>query len=169
MNVIMYALATTASAMAQEASWRVEPDAFGPARIGMTQKELETALDQRLKAVYPYVEKKRTCYYLYFRRQTAGVSFMMLQDRLARINVINTKQVSTAAGAKVGDSERRIKMLYGDALTITPHYYIRPKGHYLTVLSEDRRHGIQFESDGTRVVSYSSGARNTLKLVEGCS
>lgn len=167
--VVLCLLVVGHAASAQDRSWRVGLGAFGPVRIGMTQSEVEAAVGGRLKAVYPDAASKRACYYLYFPRQSSGVTFMMMNRRLARIGVADTQKVATSAGAKIGDSEESVKTLYANRLTVTPHYYIRPAGHYLTVVSKDRRHAIRFETDGEKVVSYSTGTPSAVRLVEGCS
>ena len=76
---------------------------------------------------------------------------------------------ATTAGAKIGDSEERVKTLYANRVTVTPHYYIQPEGHYLTIVSKDGRHAIRFETDGKKVLTYSAGKLNAVRLVEGCS
>ena len=78
--------------------------------------------------------------------------------------------VATREGARVGDSEARIKSLYGSAVRVEPHKYTGPTGHYLTVTpANDTRHLIVFETDGERVTMFRVGRKPEVSYVEGCS
>ena len=95
-----------------------------------------------------------------------GIIFMLIDGKIARVDVEN-KFTATAEGARVGDSESRIKRLYPGRVRITAHAYI--EGHYLTVIAPDRKHGFVFETDGRRVTQYRAGSRVAIRYVEGCS
>jgi hypothetical protein len=98
-----------------------------------------------------------------------GVSAMVVKRRVVRIDV-DTGLVTTEDGAKIGDSEDRIKSIYGDELVIEPHKYIEA-GHYLTVMGDSASAGkaIVFETDGKNVTMFRSGRLPEVKWVEGCS
>jgi hypothetical protein len=97
-----------------------------------------------------------------------GVSVMVVKRKVARIDV-DTGLVTTEDGAKIGDSEDRIKSIYGDELEILPHKYIEG-GHYLTVMGDSASAGkaIVFETDGQKVTMFRSGRVPEVKWVEGC-
>jgi hypothetical protein len=95
-----------------------------------------------------------------------GISFMVIDGRIARVDVENPFTV-TAEGARVGDSEARIKRLYSGRVRVTRHAYI--EGHYLTIIAPDRKHGIVFETDGAKVTQYRAGRLIAIRYVEGCS
>lgn len=97
-----------------------------------------------------------------------GVSAMVVNGRIARIDV-DTGAVTTDDGAKIGDSEDRIRSIYGDEVQVEPHKYIEG-GHYMTVMGDSASAGkaIVFETDGKRVTMFRAGRLPEVKWVEGC-
>ncbi len=98
-----------------------------------------------------------------------GVSVMVVKGKIARIDV-DTGSVTTEDGAKIGDTEDRIKSIYGDEVKVEPHKYIEG-GHYMTVVGDSASAGkaIVFETDGKRVTMFRGGRLPEVKWVEGCS
>jgi len=93
----------------------------------------------------------------------------MSARRIGRVDV-DSGAVATSTGARIGDSEDRIKSLYPNRVTVSPHEYT--DGHYLTVESgseADSLYRIIFETDGKRVLNYRAGTRPSVEYVEGCS
>jgi len=98
----------------------------------------------------------------------AGVNVMVEGGKIVRVEV-RRGDVATSAGARIGDSEERIKTLYPNA-SASPHKYT-PGGHYLTVgpaSGADSAFRIIFETDGKRVTTYRAGTRPQVEYVEGC-
>jgi len=97
-----------------------------------------------------------------------GVSVMVVKGKVARIDV-DTGAVTTDDGAKIGDSEDRIKSIYGDELQVGPHKY-NPGWHYMTVMGDSASAGkaIVFETDGKKVTMFRAGRLPEVKWVEGC-
>jgi len=97
-----------------------------------------------------------------------GVSVMIVQGKVARIDV-DTGAVTTDDGAKIGDSEDRVKSIYGDDVQVEPHKY-NPGWHYMTVMGDSASAGkaIVFETDGKRVTMFRAGRLPEVKWVEGC-
>ena len=109
------------------------------------------------------------CDYLVWRGGPAGVQVMFDEHRIARVDV-DTTSIATAAGARVGDDEARIKRLYPGRVKVTPHKY--EDGHYLTVTptaAADRKFRIVFETARGRVTRYRAGMMPSVEYVEGCS
>jgi hypothetical protein len=92
-----------------------------------------------------------------------GTWVMWNSGSIARVDVYS-ESVATAAGARVGDSEKRIMELY-------PQVKIAQrkdtKGHYLTV-SLENAHQIVFETDGKRVIHYRAGRKPEVEWAKGC-
>ena len=97
-----------------------------------------------------------------------GVSVMVVKGKVARIDV-DTGAVTTDDGAKIGDTEDRLKTIYGDDLQVAPHKY-NPGWHYLTVMGDSASAGkaIVFETDGKKVTMFRAGRLPEVKWVEGC-
>jgi hypothetical protein len=98
-----------------------------------------------------------------------GVSVMVVKGKVARIDV-DTGSVTTEDGARIGDTEDRIKSIYGDEVQVELHKYIEA-GHYMTVLGDSASAGkaLVFETDGKRVTMFRGGRLPEVKWVEGCS
>jgi hypothetical protein len=80
---------------------------------------------------------------------------------------VRSGTIPTAAGARIGDTEARIKSLYEGRVTTTPHKYVKG-GHYLTVTPADTSYRIVFETNGKKVTSFRSGRVPEVEQVEGC-
>ena len=91
---------------------------------------------------------------------------MMMEGRLARIDE-REPGIKTASGIQVGDTEAQARKAYGTRLKVTSHKYVE-KGRYLTVMSNDGRRGIRFESADGKITSYYAGRDQAIQLVEGC-
>ncbi len=90
--------------------------------------------------------------------------------RIARVSVWQSRQITTLSGAKIGDSEARIRSLY-PGIQVTPHTYVR-QGHYLTFVPKDagdRNYRVVFETDGQKVTRFHAGKLPEVEFVEGCS
>ena len=99
-----------------------------------------------------------------------GVSVMVVKGKIARIDV-DTGSVTTEDGVKIGDTEDRIKSIYGDEVKLEPHKYIEG-GHYMTVVGDSASaagRALVFETDGKRVTMFRGGRLPEVKWVEGCS
>lgn len=142
--------------------WTIRDDSVGPVKIGMTLAQLRTTLHQKL----PKEDSgSDNCFYV----SASGhdhVGFMMIDDHLARIDV-DAPGIFTATGLQVGDSEAKVRKVYGAKLQVTAHQYI-DTGHYLTVRSDDRRYGVRFETDSGKITTFYAGTYEAIQYVEGC-
>jgi hypothetical protein len=141
-------------------------DGLGQIQIGMT---LDDAVNMGLLNENPNM--KTACDFVYPAVGAGipdGVSVMVVKGMIVRIDV-DTGSVTTDEGAKIGDTEDRIKSLYGDDLKIEPHKYIEG-GHYMTVAGDSASAGkaLLFETDGKRVTSFRGGRLPEVKWLEGC-
>lgn len=140
---------------------------IGAVKIGMTVPQATKAAGTKLAGDRP----NENCYYLKPQGEPKEIGFMVTKGRISRIDVRNKSKITTLAGAKVGDSEARIKSLYPKQIQVTPHKYV-PGGHYLTFTPKnaaDKNYRIVFETDGKRVTDFRSGKLPEVELVEGCS
>jgi hypothetical protein len=141
-------------------------DGLGQIQIGMT---LDEAVNMGLLNERP--DLKPACDYV-FPAVGAGVPFgvnvMVVKGKIARIDV-DTGTVTTEDGAKIGDTEDRIRSIYGDELKVTPDKYI-PGGHNMTVMGDSASAGkaMVFVTDGQRVTMFRAGRLPEVEWVEGC-
>jgi hypothetical protein len=142
-------------------------DGLGPIQVGMN---LADAVNMGVLNENPTM--KKDCDFV-FPAVGAGVpdniGVMIVKGKVARIDV-DTGSVTTDDGAKIGDSEDRIKSIYNGDLRIEPHKFIKD-GHYMTVMGDSASAGraIVFETDGKRVTNFRAGRLPEVKWVEGCS
>ncbi len=140
-------------------------DRFGPVKIGMTASQAAKILGVRVTRDPGY--EGGTCYYTSPKRGFKDIAFMMNGRRIARID-IHSKEYRTDRGAKIGDSEARIKRLYKGMFKVYQHKYV-DNAHYIEVEMKGGTHSIIFETDGKRVVTYRVGKPEQVGYVEGCS
>jgi hypothetical protein len=142
-------------------------DGLGQIQVGMT---LDEAVSLGLLSENPTMNAK--CDYVFPAVGAGipeGVSVMVVRGKIARIDV-DTGAVTTEEGARIGDTEDKIKTIYGDDLQIQPHKYITG-GHYMIVPGDSASAGkaIVFETDGQRVTMFRGGRQPEVQWVEGCS
>jgi hypothetical protein len=141
-------------------------DGLGQLQIGMTLTE---AVNMGLLNERP--DLKSACDFVFPAVGAGipdGVGVMVVKGKVARIDV-DTGAVTTEEGAKIGDTEARIKTIYGDDLQVRPHKYT--DGHYMIVKGDSASAGkeIVFETDGQKVTMFRAGRLPEVEWVEGCS
>ena len=158
--------ATKAGAGDTLSSITVNEDGLGQIQIGMT---LDDAVSQGLLNRNPSMNSE--CDYAYPAVGSGlpdDVGFMVVKGKIVRVDV-DTGAVTTDDGAKIGDSEDRLRTIYGDELQESPHKY-NPGWHYMTVMGDSASQGkaIVFETDGKKVTRYRAGQLPQVQWVEGC-
>jgi hypothetical protein len=158
---------------------KVTINGIGAVKAGMSLPEAAAAANNRL---YISPSAGDGCYYIQGEGDLKDISFMVTKDDvksrqkyvtsdvIARVD-IDDPRVTTISGAKIGDTEARIKSLYPGQIKVTPHNYVQ-NGHYLTLIpkdSADKNYRLVFETDGKRVTRFRSGKLPEVEFVEGCS
>lgn len=147
----------------QAGEWDITPEGIGALKAGMSLDEAKIVMHGNL--VVP--AKLEECDYVSFRNAPAGLAAMVEKGEISRVEVRNGT-VATAEGARIGDTEEKVKSLYPGIVTVRPHKYT--DGHYLVVTPKDAgENRIVFETDGKKVTRYQSGRRPAVEYVEGCS
>ncbi len=146
-------------------SFTIAPDSYGPLRVGMTVAQAASALGGGFAAPKGY---SGGCEYAVLVKAPSGLAVMLNEGKIARFE-IRRGGIKTTEGARIGDSETRIKSLYAGRVTSTPHKYVTG-GHYLTVVppGSDTGNRIVFETNGTKVTEYRSGKTPEVEQVERC-
>ena len=98
-----------------------------------------------------------------------GVALMIVHDTLVRIDV-DSGAIATTWGDRIGDTESQILARHPGQMTVEPHKYTGPEGHYLVLSDSSKpRNRIIFETDGRRVLRYRAGRRPEVDWIEGCA
>ena len=158
---------STPSGTGLSASSVLDLRSLGPVRVGMTLAEATAAAGVPVEGPGTPVE----CSYATATGGPSGVRFMVVDSRIARIEVDRDSQVKTRSGAGIGDTEEQVQARYADGLEVSPHKYV-VGGHYLTLVpvdAADRDFRLIFETDGSKVTAMRSGKVPEVELVEGCS
>jgi hypothetical protein len=161
---------------------KVAIDGIGPVRVGMTIAEAEKSAGVQL------LEKggraSGGCYYVWPKTGPQDLGFMVSsdradeqmiksKDRISRVDVFRNSRITTLSGAKIGDTEARIKALYPGRIRVTPHEYTGHRGgHYLTLMPKDtadKNYRVVFETLNGRVTQFRSGRVPEVEYVEGCA
>ncbi|MCY7380668.1 MAG: hypothetical protein LH467_15175 [Gemmatimonadaceae bacterium] len=154
-------------ATAASAPLTVTTFGIGRVRAGMLVRDASTLLNGALVA--PSGRDSAACDYLTWRNGPPGVKVMTERGRIARVEV-DSGATTTDAGARIGDSEARIRELYGNRVRVEPHKYTT--GRYLIVTPAnvtDTLFRLVFETDGQHVTRFRSGVKPPVLYVEGCS
>lgn len=142
--------------------WKVTANGIGPVKVGMSLNEARRAVGNSLTIPANLQE----CDYVR-PKSPKGVAFMVEKGEISRVDIQLGSEVATAAGAKIGDSEDRIKSLY-PGVEVKPAKY--SAGHDMEVTPQGGGNNrIVFETDGKKVVKYRSGRLPAVEYVEGCS
>ncbi len=150
------------------ANSKVSISAVGPIRVGMTVKQASEAASVKLTRENSRLDD--SCTFYYPPANLKGLAFMVNNGRINRIDVTDSK-FTTISGAKVGDSESKIKSLYGERIQVIPHKYLKG-GHYLIYVPKDatdKNYRIIFETDGKKVTRWRAGQLPQVEFVEGCA
>jgi hypothetical protein len=146
------------------AEWVVRFDSFGPIRFGMTLDQMRSAAPGGWTA-----PKDSVCDYVKGDALPEGAELMIERGRVVRVDV-ERGNTSTAEGARIGDSEEQIAILYPGRVTEEPHKYT--DGKYLIVAppsAADTIHRLIFETGEGKVTVFRAGLRPQVSYVEGCS
>lgn len=155
---------------AGDTTWALRFDGAGPLRVGMTVGEARAALGGDFQPdgqAVGMVDGPDGCQYARSARLPEGM-VMLEGARVVRVEV-DSGNVATVEGARIGDSEERIQQTYPGRVEVQPHKYT--DGHYLVVrpAEVDTARQLIFETDGSRVLRFRAGQRPQVEYVEGCS
>jgi len=146
------------------AAWCLGLGSLGPVRAGMPVEQVLPLAD------FPGLERSQApgaCWYLRYRAAGADFDLMIIDGRVARIELNGSSRLHTFSGAAIGSSEEQLHRLYGVRLEVQPSKY-DPAGHTLTYRSSGGDFGLRFETSQGKVVAIQSAAWEHLHYVEGC-
>lgn len=136
-------------------------NSFGKIKVGMTVRQASQAFGTELITPNGTGE----CYYIEPKQGLKGVDFMVIEGKIARIDIAG-KAYATDKGAKIGDTEAKIKSLY-KGIKVHPQKYDE-KRHDMEVYSRDKKYLLIFETDGKVVTGFRVGRVEEVSWVERC-
>jgi len=110
------------------AAWCLGLGSLGPVRAGMPVEQVLPLAD------FPGLERRQApgaCWYLRYRAGGADFDLMIVDGRVARLELNGSSRLHTFSGAAIGSSEEQLQRLYGPGLEVQPSKY-DPAGHTLT-------------------------------------
>lgn len=149
-------------------------DGIGPIRVGMTVDEASRSAGVRLIKTLSAGRTEEYCAYFGVQEGPKGISFMVTNGRIARVDNFSNKRITTIKGAKIGDTEEQIISLYPGQIQVTRHPYQRlplTNQKYLTFVPKDaadKKYRIIFETSKNRVERFRSGKLPEVEAIEGC-
>jgi hypothetical protein len=144
----------------------VSVNGLGPIRIGLTVSQAARASGLELIPEHdPLDPDELDCYYVTPRAGLPGVTFMIADGKIARVDISNPS-IRRLSGARIGMTEAEVSHIYAGRVEITEHQY-DPAGHYMTVYPHRRRQ-IVFETDGKHVTDFRVGKVPEVGYVERC-
>lgn len=139
---------------------------FAAVRLGMDVAALEKAMGVRMTGAP--ADPGGNCRYVAPASGSEGLHFMLIDDRLARIDV-EAPRVRTLSGIGLGSTDASVRSTYRGRIEELPHKYGGNESAYLTIYSRSRKHAIRFETEHGKVRYFYAGTAETVQYSEGCS
>jgi hypothetical protein len=165
--LLILALAGPTATPAPSPGWRLTPDGYGPARIGMTPAQLSQALAIRLEG--DALEDENVCVEKTAVQGYRGFFFLFERGRLSRISATEPSQAVTALGLGMGATATQVRRAYGPTLRAEAHTYHGRPAEYLTLWRRRAANGIRFETGPDRRVETIHVGGAAIRYIEGCA
>jgi len=144
-------------------------EGMGSIKTEMTIEEAEKATNLTLKKEQSGGEEGG-CYY-YSIVGINDILLMIIDNKIARIDIFNPV-VTTKEGIKIGDTEAKVKQIYGNNIKEEPHHYVE-NGKYLILTLPNNfnpNYAIIFETDSNgKVTTFRTGRFPEVGYIEGCA
>jgi hypothetical protein len=165
--LLILAVTAPASVLAQAPGWRLTPDGYGPAQIGMTRAQVSSALSIRLEG--EALDDAEACIEMQAARGYEGIYFMFEGGRLSRISAAEPSRATTPRGIGVGATAAQVRLAYGPGLAAETHTYLGRPAEYLTFWTRFNAKGVRFETGADRRVQVIHAGNGTIQYIEGCA
>jgi len=140
---------------------RVSTSGLGPLKIGMTLAQAERATGRRISPR----EGNGDCAYGVLHPVRLGVQMLTTRGRIAVVYV-SRRGIATRSGARVRDTPRRLRAIYGPELVPVRQFYNPPERGYEI---RDGNRKVRFGVSEGRVTSISAGRKPEVDYLEACS
>ena len=156
---------------------RLDLTRLGPVRIGMTREEAERAAGVPITVAQMQPDLSGRCTVVRPESTLPGVTFLLVNGRVAMIQVDAPATNRTRSGVRVGSSEQEVRRTYGDALEEQERYTMgdpapgEDLGVNLILAPAGERQSLLFEVLDGKVISYRTGSRTQViaSYSEGCT
>ena len=142
-------------------TWCLGMGGLGPVRAGMTVEQVLTLAD------FSGIERRKPAGECWYLRYGSDFALMIINGRVARVELQSASKLGTYAGAHIGSTETELQAMYGTRLDVQPHKY-EATGHAITLKSSGGDYGLRFETSGGKVTAIQAGPWEHLNYVEGC-
>jgi hypothetical protein len=147
-----------------DARWCLGFSGLGAIRTGLTAEEAMALAD------WPEIARKaqtEACWVMPFKGGKSDFSLMIVDGKVARIEIKGESTLTTLSGAHIGMNEAALQELYGPKLESQPHKYDE-KGRVFLLKSSAGDHGLRFETSAGKITVMHAGPWEHLNYVEGC-
>ncbi|MEH2030433.1 MAG: hypothetical protein V7K67_12280 [Nostoc sp.] len=145
---------------------------IGLVRVGMTVEQASKASGtQLIRDNYTDSGGNSNCFYVHPQSFSGNIEFMVKNGRISRVDILGNKLITTVKGARIGDTESRIKSLYPGQIK----YNGEGSGvgyHLLIFIPKDRadsNYRIIFQIYKNRVNDFRAGKLPEVEYSEGCA
>lgn len=142
--------------------------AVGPVRIGMTVDEASAESGVTLRRDFGR-QAVGNCYYVTPGNAMRGVSIMMVDDLIARIEIDSPSDIATRSGVRVGTAVSNLQEVYPDNIQRADD--VAPGGQAMAFVPNDdfdADYRIYFEIEDGQVARYRVGVKPAVDYVGGC-
>ena len=142
--------------------------ALGPVRIGMTVDAAATETGVELRRDFGRPSTS-TCYYVTAGTALRGVSIMVVDDLIARIEIDSPSTLATRSGVRIGTPEGDLRQVYSNNIRQANDAVL--EGEALAFVPNDdfdADYRIYFEIENGQVARYRLGTKPAVDYLGGC-
>ena len=142
--------------------------ALGPVRIGMSVEEASAAAGLELRRDLGRASTD-SCHYVNAGPAMRGVSFMVVNDLIRRIDIDPPSPAATRSGVRIGTAEGDLREVYPDNIQRADSAVAGSRGWaFVPNDDSDADFRIYFEVEDGAVSRYRLGSRPSVDSLSGC-
>ena len=142
--------------------------AVGPIRIGMTVDEASAEAGVTLRRDFGR-QAVGNCYYVTPGAAMRGVSIMVVDDLVARVEIDSTSDIATRSGVRIGTAASDLRDVYPDNIQRANDVVLSGEGMAFVPNDDfDADYRIYFEIEDGQVARYRVGVKPAIDYVGGC-
>ena len=142
--------------------------AVGPMRIGMTVDEASRAAGLPLRRDFGR-QSTSSCYYVTAGAAVPGVSIMVVDDLIARIDIDSPSPLATRSGVRIGTSAADLREVYPNNIQRANEAVLNGEAMAFVPNDDfDADFRIYFEIEDGQVARYRLGVKPAINYLRGC-